>query len=101
MFTHECILRNVGETKMHVILELTKRGYSPMYMNFENNVGGTTLHCKDIISSLRNKYNFFVLAPEKLTYVLYSYFEYTEKRIELSIAKNICIPCTAPLPRRR
>lgn len=46
MFTHECILRNVGETKMYVILELTKRGYSPMYMNFENNVGGNNIVCE-------------------------------------------------------
>ena len=47
MFTHECILRNVGETKMYVILELTKRGYSPMYMNFENNVGGNNIVCEE------------------------------------------------------
>ena len=46
MFTHECILKNVGETKMYVILELTKRGYSPMYMNFENNIGGNNIVCE-------------------------------------------------------
>lgn len=46
MFTHECILRNVGETKMYVILELTKRGYSPMYMNFENNISGNNIVCE-------------------------------------------------------
>ena len=46
MFTHECILRNVCERKMYVILELTKRGYSPMYMNFENNVGGNNIVCE-------------------------------------------------------
>ena len=46
MFTHECILRNVGETKMYVILEPTKRGYSPMYMNFENNIGGNNIVCE-------------------------------------------------------
>lgn len=46
MFTQECLLRNVGEAKMHVMLELTKRGYSPMYMNFENNVGGNNVVCE-------------------------------------------------------
>ena len=46
MFTHECLLRNVGEAKMHVMLELTKRGYSPMYMKFENNVGGNNVVCE-------------------------------------------------------
>ena len=46
MFTHECILRNVCERKMYVILELTKRGYSPMYMNFENNIGGNNIVCE-------------------------------------------------------
>lgn len=46
MFTQECLLRNVGEAKMHVMLELTKRGYSPMYLNFENNVGGNNMVCE-------------------------------------------------------
>lgn len=46
MFTQECLLRNVGEAKMHVMLELTKRGYSPMYMKFENNVGGNNMVCE-------------------------------------------------------
>ena len=31
---------------MYVILELTKRGYSPMYMNFENNIGGNNIVCE-------------------------------------------------------
>lgn len=59
------------------------------WSDIQNNVGGTTLHCKDIISSLKTDYNFFVLAPEKQTYVLYSYFKNTEKRIELALAQNI------------
>lgn len=46
MFTRECLLRNVGEAKMHVIFELTKLGYSPMYMKFENNVGGSNVVCE-------------------------------------------------------
>lgn len=46
MFVRECLLRNVGEAKMHVIYELTKRGYSPMYMKFENNVGGNNMVCE-------------------------------------------------------
>lgn len=46
MFTHECLLRNVGESKMYVVIELTKLGYSPMYMNFENNIGGNNVVCE-------------------------------------------------------
>lgn len=46
MFTRECLLRNVGETKTHVIYELTKLGYSAMYMKFENNVGGNNVVCE-------------------------------------------------------
>ena len=46
MFTQECLLRNVGEAKMYVMLELTGRGYSPMYMNFENNIGGNNVVCE-------------------------------------------------------
>jgi hypothetical protein len=46
MFVQECILRNVGEAKMYVMLELTIRGYSPMYMKFENNVGGNNIVCE-------------------------------------------------------
>lgn len=46
MFTHECLLRNVGEAKMHVMFELTKRGYSPMYMRFDNNIFGNNMVCE-------------------------------------------------------
>ena len=46
MFTRECLLRNVGEAKTHVIYELTKLGYSAMYMKFENNVGGNNMVCE-------------------------------------------------------
>lgn len=46
MFLRECLLRNVGEAKMHVIYELTKLGYPAMYMKFENNVGGSNVVCE-------------------------------------------------------
>lgn len=46
MFVKECFIKNVGEEKMHVIYELTKLGYSPMYMKFENNVGGNNVVCE-------------------------------------------------------
>lgn len=46
MFTQECLLRNVGEAKMYVMLELTKLGYLQMYMKLENNVGGNNVVCE-------------------------------------------------------
>lgn len=46
MFTQECLLRNVGEAKIHVIFGLTRLGYSAMYMKFENNVGGNNMVCE-------------------------------------------------------
>lgn len=46
MFLRECLLRNVGEAKMHVIYELTKLGYPAMYMKFENNVDGSNVVCE-------------------------------------------------------
>lgn len=46
MFTQKCLLRNVGEAKMHVMLELTNLGYLPMYVKFENNVGGNNVVCE-------------------------------------------------------
>ena len=41
----------------------------------ENNLGGTTLHVYDLIRTMRDKYNFHVLAPADGIYKLTSYFE--------------------------
>ena len=48
------------------------------FSNYKNNVGGTTIHILDMINSLRDKYNFHVLAPENNIYKLYSFFENEE-----------------------
>lgn len=56
MFTRECLLRNAGEAKMHVIYELTKLGYSPMYMKFENNVGGNNVVCEGQTWEMRDEF---------------------------------------------
>lgn len=45
------------------------------WSNINENVGGTTLHCYDLIQSLRNDYNIHVLAPEGGLYKVYSYFK--------------------------
>ncbi len=44
----------------------------------KTSLGGTTLHAMDLITSMRDKYNFHVLAPEDDVYKLYSYWEQTE-----------------------
>jgi GT2 family glycosyltransferase len=45
------------------------------WSNINENVGGTTLHVKDLIMALRDKYNFHVLYPSGNCYKLTSYFE--------------------------
>lgn len=51
--------------------------------DFENpttHIGGTTIHCMDLIKELRSKYNFHVLYPSDGVYKVHSFFE-TEERI--------------------
>ncbi len=48
------------------------------WIDIKNNLGGTTLHVYDLIMSMRNLYNFHILAPENGVYKLYSYFEDNE-----------------------
>ena len=69
---------NVGfamreKTKKHNILIIIHD-----WNDIENHLGGTTLHVFDIISKLRNKYNFHVLAPIDNTYRLTSYWTNSE-----------------------
>lgn len=52
------------------------------WKDIKNNVGGTSIHCMDLIKNLRDCYNFHVFAPENGIYKLYSYFEKDE--IEMS-----------------
>lgn len=46
MFTQECFIRNVGEKKFSLIVELERLGYKPMYMVMKNNLGGSNLVCE-------------------------------------------------------
>lgn len=49
------------------------------WSNVTDNVGGTTIHCYDLIKSLRKECNVHVLAPENGIYKLCSYFENIEE----------------------
>ena len=51
------------------------------YKDIENNLGGTSLHVYDLIQSMRDKYNFHILAPEDGIYKLYTYWENSESVI--------------------
>lgn len=53
---------------------------------WDNVIGGTTIHVKDIIRSLAKKYNFHVLFPSNSNYVLESHFE--EKIVRTTIPFN-------------
>ena len=48
------------------------------WSNVNSNVGGTTIHCLDLISRLRNDFNIHVLDPENDVYKLHSYFKDSE-----------------------
>lgn len=54
------------------------------WTDIENNLGGTTIHCLDLIKGLRNDYNIHVLAPEKGLFKLFSYFKDDESILELN-----------------
>lgn len=58
------------------------------WSNIDKNVGGTTLHCKDLIWNLRKYFNFHVLAPENGRFKLYSYFKDSERVLYLNRVPN-------------
>lgn len=51
------------------------------FENPRNNLGGTTIHCMDIITELRSKYNFHVLFPSNGIYKVHSFFEDDEQEL--------------------
>lgn len=53
------------------------------FSNPYENVGGTTIHCMDIIKSLKDKYNFHVFYPENGIYKVYSFFDDEERILDL------------------
>ncbi|MGN1352723.1 MAG: glycosyltransferase, partial [Bacilli bacterium] len=61
--------------------------------DFDSLVGGTTLHVKDIINSLKTEFNFHVLGYSEGSYKLYSCFENHECVTTLkSISKTAVLP---------
>lgn len=56
--------------------------------NPENSTGGTTLHVWDLIRTMRDKYNFHVLAPIDGIFKLFSYFEKEEKELKFDAIDN-------------
>ena len=58
------------------------------WSNIGENVGGTTLHCMDLISSLRHEYNIHVLAPEGNLYKVHSYFKEDEEVLNFKRIHN-------------
>lgn len=54
----------------------------------ENSTGGTTLHVWDLIRTMRDKYNFHVLAPIDGIFKLFSYFEKEEKELKFDAIDN-------------
>lgn len=45
MFIKDCFIRN-PKNKIDLIIEVDKLGYTPMYMNPRNNLGGSNLVCE-------------------------------------------------------
>ena len=58
------------------------------WSNIDDNVGGTTLHCLDLIQALRTEYNVHVLAPEGNIYKVHSYFENDEEILKFNRIHN-------------
>lgn len=53
--------------------------------------GGTTLHVKDLIDSMRGYYNFHVFTIMNGIYKVYSYFENSEKELNLGAIDNYSV----------
>ena len=53
------------------------------FNNPATNLGGTTIHCMDLINELRSKYNFHVLFPSNGIYKIHSFFEKDDRTISL------------------
>lgn len=53
------------------------------FENPHNHLGGTTLHCMDLIKELRGSYNFHVLYPSNGIYKVHSFFESDERILSL------------------
>lgn len=62
------------------------------WSNIKDNIGGTTLHCYDLIEGLREHFNIHVLAPEGGLYKIYSYFKTGEEELKFDgIMNNVGI----------
>ena len=60
---------------------IDRRNILILIHDWENSIGGTTLHVKDLINNLNYKYNFHVLYPKDGGYILYSYFKNSQNKI--------------------
>ena len=59
--------------------------------DYRTKTGGTTLHVKDLINNLKDKYNFHVLFPNDTGYILHSYFKDGENEIYFPGVENFSI----------
>lgn len=57
--------------------------------DWKTKTGGTTLHVKDLINNLKDKYNFHVLFPNEGGYILQSYFGNDENKIYFPVIDKI------------
>ncbi|WP_455682823.1 glycosyltransferase [Thomasclavelia sp.] len=62
------------------------------WSNINDNIGGTTLHCYDLIKGLREYFNIHVLAPEGSLYKVCSYFKTDKEELKFDgILNNVGI----------
>ncbi len=70
IFPLDCICKNIDYN-----LNLRKKkNILVLIHEWDNVIGGTTIHVKDIVNALSNHFNFHVLFPGENTYVVESYF---------------------------
>lgn len=58
-----------------------KKNILVLIHDWMTSTGGTTLHVKDLVNNLKDKYNFHILFPNDGGYILKSYFEDSENQI--------------------
>lgn len=84
-------IKYIGNNILYSTKLPEKKNILILIHDWETSTGGTTLHVKDIVNGLKNKFNFHILSYCNGSYKLYSYFDDSECNIKLNNIKKLSI----------
>lgn len=79
----------IGKNIDYYVNLQNKKNILILIHDWMTNTGGTTLHVKDLINNLKDKYNFHVLFPNDGGYILKSYFGNDENQIYFPVINKM------------